>query len=370
MPFEIGPGFRVSVKGYIISKRQTPSRTCYVWTSGDKTQIAKGITERQTATDSTTADKARIRKAYKFGGEQVTFTPDEIAKLRHFDDPIIRIIGFKPWTQKTLPIWANISRSTFLYPSEDDYVGSTRVFSALYQKLLAAHKFALAWFVARRNASPQIVAIIPGDERIDETGEQTLPPGLWLIPLPYADDIRDNPETILAPASDDLIDRMREIIQQLHLPKGRFNPAKYPNPSLQWHYRILQAMALDQDLPETPEDKTVPKYRQIHKRAGPYVLSWAEQLDEDHRLWESQNRGVALAKRPASSKGGEGSKRLKLEEGSLGASDADMRAAWQKGALEKMTVAELKAWMNTKALDTGGKKTELVERVEAWFESQ
>lgn len=36
-------------------------------------------------------------------------------------------------------------------------------------------------------------------------------------------------------------------------------------PALQWHYRILQALALDEDLPEKPEDKTIPKYRQIDK---------------------------------------------------------------------------------------------------------
>lgn len=36
-------------------------------------------------------------------------------------------------------------------------------------------------------------------------------------------------------------------------------------PALQWHYRILQALALDEDLPEKPEDKTIPKYKQIDK---------------------------------------------------------------------------------------------------------
>lgn len=35
--------------------------------------------------------------------------------------------------------------------------------------------------------------------------------------------------------------------------------------ALQWHYRILQALALDEDLPEKPEDKTIPKYKQIDK---------------------------------------------------------------------------------------------------------
>lgn len=35
--------------------------------------------------------------------------------------------------------------------------------------------------------------------------------------------------------------------------------------ALQWHYRILQAMALEEDIPEKPDDKTIPKYRQIDK---------------------------------------------------------------------------------------------------------
>lgn len=37
--------------------------------------------------------------------------------------------------------------------------------------------------------------------------------------------------------------------------------------ALQWHYRILQAMALDEDIPDKPDDKTIPKYRQIDKVA-------------------------------------------------------------------------------------------------------
>ena len=35
--------------------------------------------------------------------------------------------------------------------------------------------------------------------------------------------------------------------------------------ALQWHYRVLQAIALDEDMPEKAEDLTVPRYKQIHK---------------------------------------------------------------------------------------------------------
>lgn len=228
LPLEIGPGFRISVKGYILFKRQEPKRSCYVYLKGDKAQIAKGTTTQMADDTARPVEKVEIRKAYKFGGEQVVFTPDEISSLRNFGDPIIRIIGFKPIS--LLPIWASLKQSTFIYPSEEDYVGSTRVFSALHQKLLRDEKMGVAWFIARKNAAPVIAALLPGAEKADEHGQQLIPAGMWIVPLPYADDIRQNPETTTVRAPDDLVDHMRSVVQQLQLPKGEYHPEKYPNP--------------------------------------------------------------------------------------------------------------------------------------------
>ncbi len=228
VPLEIGPGFKISVKGYILFKRQEPKRSCYVWLNGEKAQIAKGLSTQIAEDTARTVEKVEIKKAYKFGGEQVVFTPDEIGSLRNFGDPVIRIIGFKPMSM--LPIWASLKQSTFIYPSEEDYVGSTRVFSALQQKLLKDEKMGIAWFIARKNAAPVIAAILPGAEKLDEYGQQIIPAGLWLVPIPYADDIRQNPETRIIRAPDSLVDMMRTVVQQLQLPKAQYNPEKYPNP--------------------------------------------------------------------------------------------------------------------------------------------
>jgi ATP-dependent DNA helicase 2 subunit 1 len=43
------------------------------------------------------------------------------------------------------------------------------------------------------------------------------------------------------------------------------------NVALQWFYRILQALALEEDIPDNPEDKTIPRYKQIHK-VGSFVI--------------------------------------------------------------------------------------------------
>ena len=367
MPLEIGPGFRISVKGYILFKRQEPKRSCYVWLEGEKPQIAVGTTTQMAEDTAKPVEKVEIKKAFRFGGEQITFTPEEVSDLRHFGDPGIRIIGFKP--ASTLPIWANIKPATFIYPSEEDYVGSTRVFSALHQKLLKDNLAGLTWFVARKNAVPVIAALLPGAERLDESGAQIIPPGMWLAPLPFADDIRQNPETTVIRAPEPLIDRMREVVQQLHLPKARYDPSKYPNPALQWHYRILQAMALDEDLPEKPEDKTVPKYKQIHKRAGPLVIDWGHELHRQHEEWNRHNDVAPISnKRPAPSGDHELPAREKRIKTAGDVDDEQMKKAFQKQTIAKMTVADLKGWLQGKGLPVGGRKEVLVERVEEYFE--
>lgn len=373
IPFEIGPGFRISVKGYIIFKRQEPKRSCYVWLEGEKPQIATGVTTQMADDTARTVEKLEIKKAYKFGGEQITFTPEEVSSLRHFGDPGIRIIGFKPLSM--LPIWANIRHSTFIYPSEDDYVGSTRVFSALQQKLLKDQKIGIAWFVARKNATPVIAAVLPGAEKLDENGAQIIPPGMWLTPLPFADDIRQNPETNLIRAPEGLIDRMREVVQQLQLPKAMYDPRKYPNPALQWHYRILQAMALEEDLPEKPEDKTVPKYEQIDKRAGPYVIDWGHELHKEYEEWRKDNETTTSvpAKRPAPSGKDDipdRSKKAKTATPDDGPTDAQMQHAYMKQEHKKMTVSQLKAWLHGKSISVSGKKADLLERVEEFLEQK
>jgi ATP-dependent DNA helicase 2 subunit 1 len=345
------------------------------------------------AEESTRAvSKAEIKKAYKFGGEQVLFGVAERKELKNFGPPILRIVGFKP--QSMLPAWASVSKSTFIYPSEDDYVGSTRVFAALWHKLDKDKKMGLAWYIPRVNANPLLVALLPSQERLDHhTKQQVIPAGLWAHPMPYADDIRHLPEMpppVVSP--EKLIDLMRVVVQQLQLPGARFDPAKYPNPSLQWHYRILQAMALDEEIPEFKEsdDKTIARHRQIDKRAGHYVVQWGTALEDEYRTRATARKtevgggGVGTkreakrevkreVKREAEDEKGGASKKARGHGGPGTATDMSteqLKGYMEAGKLGKATAAELKAWLGRNGLQTAGRKAELVERVEQWFENR
>jgi ATP-dependent DNA helicase 2 subunit 1 len=385
VPLELAPNLRISVKGYLLYKHQKPARSCYIYLESETPQIAKG-SRTQLAEAGEVVQKPDIRKAYTFGGEKVTFSEEEQKTLRNFGDPVIRIIGFKPMSK--LPFWANIKNSTFLYPSEEDYIGSTRVYSALHRKLAKDSIFGLCWFIPRRNATPVMAALIPTLSAPDTEEKRNpaavsvtgAPQGLHLIPLPFADDIRANPpstheQPLRAP--DALVDAMRPVIQQLNLPKGTYDPARYPNPSLQWHYRILQALALEEELPEKPEDKTVPKYRQIDKRVGDETVAWGKELEKTYKEYLAENPDAANVGAKRTATGGRAgmngdagqAKKAKTEPGDV-IPEEEMRKLWEKQRLASLTVLQLKDFCTAKKIPVGGKKADLVERVEGWFESK
>lgn len=383
---EIAPGLKIGVKGFLLYKHQRPERSTYIYLGGERPEIVKGQTI-QYADDfeggSRNVNKVEIKKAYSFGGEMVTFSQDEIKSLRDFGTPVIRIIGFKPID--FLPMWANFKSSTFIYPFEDDYVGSIRVFSALYQKLAKDSLMALSWLIVRKNASPVLAAIVP-TLKLDEPNESPneacvsptgAPQGLHLIPLPFADDLRQNPPSLHQTpirAPDGLVDKMRPIIEQLNLPKQMYDPSRYPNPSLQWHYRILQAIALEEDLPKMPEDKTRPKYRQIDKRAGNMAIEWGAELNKVYKAHVADNPDSAnlgekrpTGRAPPANGKSESGKRVKVEGG---LPEGDVRKLYETGKLSNLTLNQLKDFAANKKILTAGRKADLVERIEAWFESK
>ncbi|KAI1279162.1 hypothetical protein F5Y07DRAFT_387690 [Xylaria sp. FL0933] len=378
MPFEIGPGLTISVKGYNIVQKQAPARSCYIWLEGEKPQVAIGETARLAEDSARTVESYEVKKAYKFGSEYVYFSDEEQKSIKQFGGPCIRIIGFKD--RSLLKFWASIKKSIYIFPSEEGYVGSTRVFTALWRKLLNSRKVGVAWHIARKNGNPQLVAVIPSRAPSDDqSGTHYMPAGLWLYPIPFIDDVRDGPEPgRVIRTTNALTDRMNKVVQQLQLPGGAYNPAKYPNPALQWHYKILQALALEDVVPEQPEDATVPKYRAIHKRCGGYIQEWSQvandvlgQVQEQKKIKrELEGDNEEDEPRPAKKLRTTTTKATRdASTGEDGLSNIELRQRYDAGTLSKLTVAELRSAMSGRGLDTKGLKKELVERLEQWMDA-
>lgn len=111
------------------------------------------------------------------------------------------------------------------------------------------------------------------------------------------------------------------------------------------------------------------------QRAGSYVVDWGIELEAQTKAWELENHSATSAaptKRVAAG-GAElperGHKKLKIvDDDNDGMSDEAMKKIFDKNQVEKLTVPVLRAWLQSKGLSVSGKKADLVERVEAFFE--
>jgi ATP-dependent DNA helicase 2 subunit 1 len=174
---------------------------------------------------------------------------------------------------------------------------------------------------------------------------------------------------------DRLVSRLTRQSEQLNLPKGIYDPSRYPNPSLQWHYRILQALALDEDIPLKPDDKTIPKHRQIDKRIGNEAVEWGKVLEKTYKEHLSENPDAANigSKRAtpglSTGRGAGDSKKVKTEVGDV-VDEGQMRKLFQKQKIQSLTVAQLKDFCSVKKIPVGGKKADLIERIETYFEQK
>ncbi|RXK40524.1 hypothetical protein M231_02176 [Tremella mesenterica] len=255
---------------------------------------------------------------------RLQFTSSEVAELRSLGLPTgIKILGFQ--SPQNLKFDENIRHSFFLYPDESTYSGSTRTFAALLKSCLKYNRHALALCRFKRNSTPEFAVLIPQEETFTKEGGQDRPPGFHVIILPYRDDIRGAPKNMTdnLSATERQAQLMSNIVKRLRIKAGHYRSEVYPNPSLAYHYAQIQALAFEEDFdPSTATDldKTVPKYRGMHKAAGDFMKEWNMSIREDERAVES----LTMAHKRSTA--------VEIDEDDL----ADVAGAFAKGELTKV----------------------------------
>jgi len=225
---------------------------------------------------------------------QISFSSEEIKALRQFGClPGLSLLGFKDRT--TVHFYENIKHAYFLYPSDLEHPGSKRTFSALLTSMLSKNKVALCLFLPRENAIPHFAVLLPQAEELDSEGRQRVPPGMHLITMPYADDIREPPHASSLSANSDEVAAASKVIESFHR-RDPFNPDVFPNPALQYHYDILMAHAFGH-APPAYNDTILPDYaliervrmRYLPQRSGTSIRAYNEVLLADPRTAETRH---------------------------------------------------------------------------------
>lgn len=287
-----------------------------------------------------------------YKNEDIKFTPEELSEIKRVSTGNLRLLGFKPLS--CLKDYHNLKPSTFVFPSDEEVIGSTCIFIALHRSMIRLKRFAVAFYGS--SSRPQLVGLVAQEEVTDGSG-QIEPPGMHMIYLPYSDDIRPIEELhsdtsgMMPLASEDQIEKATALVKRVDL--RDFSVCQFANPAIQRHYAVIQALALDEDeMPET-HDETLPDEEGmsrpgIVKAMEEFKVSvYGENYDEED---EVAGHGKGVRKR-------------KTEEAVNKAAYYDWSKLADDGKLKDLTVQELKSYLTANKLTVAGKKEVLISRI-------
>lgn len=298
-----------------------------------------------------------IRTYVDIAGQRIYVSRKEMDQTKQFCEPGLRLIGFKP--RSSLEPHHRIFHSYFVYPNDKGVTGSATFISALLGGMIERKLLAVASYVARKNAEPALVALLPQAE--EEDSDQVKPPGFHMVRLPWGEEIRSfslpAPGGMPAELPEELKAAARNVVSALSL-----NGLPLPeNPVLQKHYAAVQALALGEEQPEETVDVLQP--HPDLQRHAPTLQALKAAVDAvapvrapaKRSLPTSQASGLEMGSAP----------KMRREMPPVPATFEAMRELVQSGEVERLTVPALKDWLKGQGISNSGKKQELLERIRA-----
>lgn len=351
--FKIADGVEMAVGIYTPARRAVKTKSIRIDPKTNKEVVFKrNFVDKETAEILMMSD---VKYAQTWGDKSICFEYEEVQEMKRFSGAGLRLLGFKPF-DKAIKIHQHVRQSQFLYPNDKSVVGSAKLFAALLTKCIEKKVVPICSFSARNNIPPRLVALLPQHEEVDDdTGEQIRPPGFYVVYIPFAEDIRnvEVPES-LEPNEED-VDAAKKIIKKL---KFRYQPSNFENPSLQTHYRNLEAMALEKDEPEMVQDFTLPDRNRIHQKAGDLIEQFKGLVYPEGYDPTSKPKPAATKRKASGSSGGPESKQMSM---------AEVKDMVEHGKLAKLTVRTLKDICKSRGLTVAGRKNDLLQAITSSF---
>uniref|UniRef100_A0A8C1WVX6 DNA helicase n=1 Tax=Cyprinus carpio TaxID=7962 RepID=A0A8C1WVX6_CYPCA len=271
-----------------------------------------------------TNEPVRTKTRYFHAHNEGTFLPNNMKRAQvygkkqiKFDDPGLVLMGFK--SMERLKLHHHIRPALFIYREEEQISGRSSFVDVLHLFQFNPSVFVTDYF--------------------------HLFESFHVIFLPFADDIRTVDAHVGPTASDEQVDKMKEIVHKLPF---KYRSDAFENPMLQQHYRNLEALALDMLAPEPIEDLTMPKVQMMDDRLGPLVQEFKDLVYPPD--YNPEGYGGA-------------EKKPKVEM-----SEEELKNHVEKGTLGKLTVPVLKdACRQFGIRTTGTKKQELIDALTMQF---
>ncbi|KAM7541657.1 hypothetical protein Aperf_G00000034916 [Anoplocephala perfoliata] len=217
-----------------------------------------------------------IEKGLRIGNRTLHFGQNELnGRVRQIIPMGIHLLGFKP-LEKLKP-WGQIKTAQFLYPEEGMAKNSTLWFTTLLSSCLRKKVFAVALYVQRQGQPPHLVALVPQEEELDESGGQITSPGFHILFLPFREDFKRLVLPKHPPAGSEEVNAAIEMVKKM---STKYYPDAIPNPTLQRYYDELEALALERTVVNEVVDHTQPDVEQIEKHAGKEIDKFMDLISQ------------------------------------------------------------------------------------------
>jgi ATP-dependent DNA helicase 2 subunit 1 len=308
------------------------------------------------------------------GCADVPMSREDMKQVKAVAEPGLVLLGFRD--ASCIKPWNSVKAPAFLFPQDQLIKGSSTAFTALHKQMLHKKKVGIARLVVRASAEPQLVALVPAPHVVDEaTGRSIESNGIYAVALPWADDVRSGMRVAAAPApvSDAAVEAASAAIDALTLPS--FHPSQMENPVLQKWFAAAEALALGEEVAWTPEQDLLQPDVSAFAAAAPLLKAFGDAFTHDASSMGAlpsagvPKRTTAATKRSrdtdgAAAESSGGSKRARGGGEDDAISREAMLKAYDKGAIGKLKVPELKAFLKSQGLSTTGRKADLVALVE------
>lgn len=221
-----------------------------------------------------------------------------IFKSNIIEPGTIKLLGFT--NKENILISYHFKTSSFIQPDNITVEGSSLFFNSLLECCLEMNKIIICFLKIRKGGRCHLAALMPQAEIIDEYGTQKYPPGFHVIYLPFSDCIRNiktnEPNYSLPKITDQHIDIAKTVCENMSFD---YYPAIIKNPKINFHWAMLEALALELEVPDVV-DETVPANLRVGKNLNLIKNDIYENLFPEHC---SISKTVAKKRVPSASHG-------------------------------------------------------------------
>ncbi|VVC33577.1 Ku70/Ku80, N-terminal alpha/beta,SPOC-like, C-terminal domain,Ku70, bridge and pillars domain,Ku70/Ku80 [Cinara cedri] len=221
--------------------------------------------------------KSELAKYCLISQQKIIFKNEDISVLKSsIIEPGIRLLGFTK--KEKILISYHFKTSTFIRPSNKVVESSSVLFNTLLESLIEMNKIILCFIKVRHGGRLHYAALIPQAEIVDEHGTQRYPSGFHVLYLPFSECIR---QINIQLHNDVNITEQQMSIANMLCEKMSINycPAMIKNPKINFHWAMLEAIALELEIPnvldetmlanDSNENKLCTLKNQIHEQFFP-----------------------------------------------------------------------------------------------------